>query len=238
MPAIIRNGHIYGASPMFPIGAGDIDYNNTSSELESTNIQDAVDELKGIIDANPGTTYTLDTNGNNITLTPSDGQVQSITAPYATSAGDASTVNSHTVAADVPSNAVFTDTTYENATTSAAGLMSSDDKTKLNGVAIGAEVNVQADWNEASSSSDAYILNKPTLGTAAAANTTDFDAAGTAASAIAALDSSTDDNTVTDTTDTSLNLLTSVTIQNGLITAKKHTTFTIATQQEIANIFS
>ena len=50
MPAIIRNGHIYCASPMFPIGAGDIDYNNTSSELQSTNVQDAVDELKGLVD--------------------------------------------------------------------------------------------------------------------------------------------------------------------------------------------
>lgn len=34
------------------------------------------------------------------------------------------------------------DTTYSNATTSAAGLMSSDDKTKLNGVASGAQANV------------------------------------------------------------------------------------------------
>lgn len=45
--------------------------------------------------------------------------------------GDASTVNGHTVAIDVPSNAKFTDTTYSNATTSAAGLMSATDKSKL-----------------------------------------------------------------------------------------------------------
>ena len=38
-------------------------------------------------DAN--TTYTLGTSGNNITLTPSSGSVQSVTAPYATSAGSA-----------------------------------------------------------------------------------------------------------------------------------------------------
>lgn len=37
------------------------------------------------------------------------------------------------------------------------------EKTKLSGIAAGAEVNVQADWNEANSSSDAYILNKPTI---------------------------------------------------------------------------
>lgn len=37
----------------------------------------------------------------------------------------------HTVQSDVPSNAKFTDTTYSNATQSTDGLMSSEDKTKL-----------------------------------------------------------------------------------------------------------
>jgi len=39
------------------------------------------------------------------------------------------------------------------------------DHTKLNGIATGAEVNVQSDWNETSNSSDAYIQNKPTIPT-------------------------------------------------------------------------
>ena len=39
--------------------------------------------------------------------------------------------------------------------------------TKLDGIESGAEVNVQADWTEANSSSDAYIKNKPTLATVA-----------------------------------------------------------------------
>ena len=52
-------------------------------------------------------------------------------------------------------------TTYSNASTSAAGLMSSSDKTKLNGIATGAEVNVQADWNQTTTTHDAYIKNKP-----------------------------------------------------------------------------
>ena len=43
-----------------------------------------------------------------------------------------------------------------------------DEKNKLAGVASGAEANVQSDWNEADNSSDAFIKNKPTLGTAAA----------------------------------------------------------------------
>lgn len=35
--------------------------------------------------------------------------------------------------------------------------------TKLNGIAAGAEVNVQSDWNVSDSSSDAFIKNKPTI---------------------------------------------------------------------------
>lgn len=56
------------------------------------------------------------------------------------------------------------------ATTSTAGLMSSDDKTKLNNIASGAEVNVQSDWNVTSTTSDAYIKNKPTIPTASSAS--------------------------------------------------------------------
>lgn len=42
------------------------------------------------------------------------------------------------------------------------------EKTKLSGIATGAEVNVNADWN--SSSGDSQILNKPTLGSMASKN--------------------------------------------------------------------
>lgn len=41
--------------------------------------------------------------------------------------------------------------------------VTSDDVTKLAGIESGAEVNVQANWNETDSSSDAYIQNKPTI---------------------------------------------------------------------------
>lgn len=37
------------------------------------------------------------------------------------------------------------------------------EKTKLGGIAAGAEVNVQADWNQTDSSADDYIKNKPTV---------------------------------------------------------------------------
>lgn len=50
-------------------------------------------------------------------------------------------------------------------TTDLAGLMLPADKIKLNGIAAGAEVNVNADWN--ATEGDALILNKPTLSTVA-----------------------------------------------------------------------
>ena len=55
----------------------------------------------------------------------------------------------------------YTNTTYSEATSSDAGLMSTTHHDKLDGIAAGAEVNVQSDWN--SSSGDNQILNKPTI---------------------------------------------------------------------------
>ena len=53
-------------------------------------------------------------------------------------------LDGHTVGANVPSDAVFTDTTYDPATTTTDGLMSSDDKAKINNISNGAEVNQNA----------------------------------------------------------------------------------------------
>lgn len=56
-------------------------------------------------------------------------------------------------------------------TTALAGLMLPSDKIKLNGIAAGAEVNVNADWN--ATEGDALILNKPTLATVATSGSYD-----------------------------------------------------------------
>ena len=47
------------------------------------------------------------------------------------------------------------------ATPEADGLMSAADKSKLDGIAAGANVNVQADWNVNDETSDAYVQNRP-----------------------------------------------------------------------------
>ena len=99
-----------------------------------------------------------------------------------TSRGDAASKNVGTGANDVAAG----NHTHSAATTSVAGFLSTSDKTKLDSVAGGAEVNVNADWN--ASSGDAQILNKPAvpaastttpsaLGTAAAGTSTDFSRA-------------------------------------------------------------
>ena len=54
-------------------------------------------------------------------------------------------------------------TRYAEATRTVSGLMSSSDKTKLDGIQVGAESNANADWNETDSNSDAFIENKPTI---------------------------------------------------------------------------
>ena len=55
-----------------------------------------------------------------------------------------SQVGNHTVETNVPADAVFTDTTYENATSSYDGLESKEHYEKIEGIAEGAEVNQNA----------------------------------------------------------------------------------------------
>ena len=55
------------------------------------------------------------------------------------------------------------DATVPSASQTEAGLESAADKTKLDGIAAGAQVNVQANWSQAQSTAGDYIRNKPTI---------------------------------------------------------------------------
>ena len=55
---------------------------------------------------------------------------------------------------------------------------------KLNGIAAGAEVNVQADWNQTTNTADDFIKNKPTLGSLAAKSTVEYSDLDTTASGL------------------------------------------------------
>ncbi len=92
-----------------------------------------------------GQVLSSNTSGDMSWITPASGTVTSVTgtAPIVSTGGTTPAIS------------------ISAATTSAAGSMSAADKTKLEGIAPGAEVNVNADWNAISG--DAQILNKPSL---------------------------------------------------------------------------
>ena len=113
----------------------------------------------------------------------SQAKVDTHAAVAAPHSGHAATVHTH-IAGDITGTAVLTaDSRLSDARTPTAhagthvtggtdvianavaagnaGLMTGADKSKLDGIAAGAEVNVNADWD--AGSGDAQILNKPTL---------------------------------------------------------------------------
>lgn len=120
-----------------------------------------------ITDKNGTTTETINDGADGVN--GSDGISEITTATDTTISGllkgasgkVAPAVKSDITALGIPSQ----DTTYSEATTSIAGLMSSGDKAKLNNIATGADVSVNADWN--ASSGKAQILNKPSIPTVA-----------------------------------------------------------------------
>jgi hypothetical protein len=92
------------------------------------------------------------------------------TSAIATNSSDIGTLQT-----DISGNLTDTVTVHSDVTNAGSGNIITDaERIKLNGIDTGAEVNVQADWTEANTGSDAFIQNKPALGTAAAADVTDF----------------------------------------------------------------
>ena len=133
---------------------------------------DSNGNISTVTDGSNGQVLTTDGSGNLSFTTVTSGS--SYTLPAATSdalggikIGYTTASKNYAVQLDSESkayvNVPWTDnnTTYSAATQSADGLMSSTDKTKLDGIASGAEVNVQSDWN--ATTGDAFIQNKPTL---------------------------------------------------------------------------
>lgn len=132
---------------------------NESSSSSDAYIQNKPTKLSQFTNDGDGTTGSsfattsyVDTNGGKIDVIKVNGTSQAITnkavditVPTKTSdlANDSNLVED--------ASYVHTDNNYTTA-----------EKNKLSGIATGAEVNVQSDWSVTSSSSDAYIKNKPT----------------------------------------------------------------------------
>ena len=133
------------------------------------------------------------------------------------------TVNDGTLSIQVGTSAAQTFTANQAANTSVTipmasqqddGLMSSTDKTKLDGIVPGAEVNVQSDWDQTDEEADDFIKHKPTIpvvndgtlsiqvGTSAAQTFTANQAANT--SIIIPLSSQQDDGLMSSTDKTKL----------------------------------
>lgn len=133
---------------------------STSTDLPTSQAVASFVEGKGYVTTDTNTTYSLSVgtgaDADKIVLTPSSGTADTITVPYASDAG---TVNGKTVAENVPSGAVFTDTTYESKTAASGG-------SDVSLVTTGEKYT----WNNKSDFSGAYadLSGKPTLGTASA----------------------------------------------------------------------
>lgn len=89
---------------------------------------------------------------SNITLTASD--VSALPSTTSIPSATSDLVNDSDFVADA--SYVHTDNNY-----------TASEKSKLAGIASGAEVNVQSDWSETDSTADDYIKNKPSLATVA-----------------------------------------------------------------------
>ena len=87
---IYKNGVQYGASDAEGIG-----YNNAESGIQATTVQGAIDKVVKTVEDD----YAKKTDIP--TTLPANG-------------GNSNTVNNHTVKSDVPENAVFTDTVYDD----------------------------------------------------------------------------------------------------------------------------
>lgn len=98
----------------------------TSGVVDLGTVITAHQDISGKQDKSTAVTHTANT------------AVGSATKPVYVAANGVATAISHSINADVPSNAKFTDTTYSDATQSAYGLMSAADKKKLDGIATGA----------------------------------------------------------------------------------------------------
>lgn len=149
-------------------GGGSTTYTLTKSGNTIT-LTGSGGDVSSVTDAN--TTYSLSISGDTLTLTPSSGSAQSVTIP------DTDTTYTISISGSTitltPSSGSAQTITIPDATTSSAGVMSASDKSKLDGIQSGAEVNVQSDWSQSDNTADDYIKNKPSLATVA--TTGDYD---------------------------------------------------------------
>ena len=113
---------------------------SASGNLVATNVQDALEELQGSIDS---TDANVSTNTTNIATNASDiAQNASDIAALDTNVSTNITIDQTGAAQVIVESSDGTDGTITAATGSVAGVMTAADKSKLDGIAAGAQVNV------------------------------------------------------------------------------------------------
>lgn len=140
--------------------------------MAKVGVSGAYADLSGLPTLGTAAAESVGTSAGNVVQLDGSARLPAVDGSQLTGINTAGTDLSYEPSTRLLSSSTGADVTLPEATTTAAGLQSAADKTKLDGIAAGAEVNVNADWN--ASSGDAQILNKPTLGTAAATAATDY----------------------------------------------------------------
>ena len=119
-----------------------VDMGNYATTATTEAIKSDISGLKTSVGANETKISALEANLSSYVPTSrtinGTALTSDITITKVESATTSTNVNGYTVAKSVPSDAVFTDTTYDDVTTSTHGLMTAADKTKLDGIASGA----------------------------------------------------------------------------------------------------
>ena len=119
-----------------------VDMGNYATTATTEAIKSDISGLKTSVGSNETKISALEANLSSYVPTSrtinGSALTSNITITKVKSAITSTNVNGYTVAKSVPSDAVFTDTTYDDVTTSTRGLMTAADKTKLDGIASGA----------------------------------------------------------------------------------------------------
>ena len=139
------------------------DYNDTIESL--MNILAAKADITG---TNASGTWGISITGNAASASKLNTNAGSANQPVYFANGVPVALN-YTIQTSVPANAKFTDTTYSNATSSAAGLMSQTDKAKLD--SMDSDIQNQVDGKAASNATFYIGTTQIALGRASAAQT-------------------------------------------------------------------
>jgi len=147
-----------------------IDITGDTISVDTTEIQEKLTAGPNITIANNivSTDKTVVAAGNNVSVTSSyEPSTRTVTYTVHSSGGSGTVIQSNWAEQD-PLEPSYIQNKPQNLVQD-AGYVHTDnnftttEKLKLDGIAAGAEVNVQADWNETNPDSDAYIQNKPTI---------------------------------------------------------------------------